>query len=263
MVRPPLVPYRFLDPRAAAAAAAARPIAEAVNIPVDELPERTHELPPRQAVVPVVGPRALARSVVEWLRAHGRRATVEAGHGDALPGVTEVGRLWQPTAFLSDVIGHLRPGTALDLACGVGRDAVYLAALGWQVTAVDRLPDALERARRLAGRCAAAIGPIEWRTSDLERETPAFDTPFDLIVGFRFLHRPLFGAVYEWLRPGGHVVYETFTTAHRERHGRPAADAQVLKPGELPRLLGGFELRHHSESWRGDVHTARAWAVKH
>jgi hypothetical protein len=36
----------------------------------------------------------------------------------------------------------------------------------------------------------------------------------------------------------------------------------VLKPGELPRLLAGFDLRHHSEAWRGEAHTARVWAVK-
>lgn len=261
MQRPPLVPCRFLDPRSAGEAAE-QPIADAVNIPLDELPRRTHELPPRNTVVPVVGPKAPARTTVEWLRAHGRRAAVESAFSYASPADPHLGRLWQPTAFLSEVVQRWQPGAALDLACGVGRDAVYLASLGWRVTAVDVLPDALDRARELARRYAAAIEPIKWRQVDLEREALAFESAFDLVVGFRYLHRPLFGHLTNWLRPGGHVVYETFTTLHRERHGRPAADAHVLNPGELPRLLAGFDIRHHSETWRGEVHTARAWAVK-
>lgn len=261
MQRPPLVQCRALDPRPAEQAAE-HPIADAVNIPLDELPRRTHELPPRNTVVPVVGPNALARATVEWLRAHGRRAAVESTFNYASTADPRLGRLWHPTAFLGKVVQHWRPGAALDLACGVGRDAVYLASLGWRVTAVDVLPDALDRARGLAGRYAAAIEPVEWCLMDLEREAPTFERVFDLVVGFRYLHRPLFERLPDWLRPGGHVLYETFTTLHRERHGRPASDAHVLNPGELPQLLARFNLRHHSEAWRGEAHTARAWAVK-
>jgi hypothetical protein len=57
------------------------------------------------------------------------------------------------------------------------------------------------------------------------------------------------------------VLCETFTATHRERYGKPARAAHVLAPGELPRLLARFEIRHHSEAWRGRAHTARAWAV--
>lgn len=261
MQRQLLVQRRFLDPRPADQAAR-QPIADAVNIPFDELTRRTHELPPQNTVVSVVGPKALARSTVEWLRAHGRRAAFETAFRYGCPGEASLGRLWQPTAFLSEVVRYWRPGAALDLACGVGRDAVYLASLGWRVTAVDVLPDALERARDLAGRYTAAIEPIEWQLVDLERQDLGFEGSFDLVTGFRYLHRPLFERLPRWLRPGGHIVYETFTTLHRERHGRPASDGHVLKPGELPRLLAGFDLRHHSEAWRGEAHTARVWAVK-
>jgi SAM-dependent methyltransferase len=163
---------------------------------------------------------------------------------------------------LAEVLPQLPPGRALDLACGCGREAVFMAACGWKVTAVDVLPDAMERAADLARRCAPAVSPIDWRQVDLEADLPPMGGPFDLMVAFRYLHRPLFRRVPEWLRPGGSLVYETFTTTHRERHGRPAADQSVLRPGELPGLLAGLEVRHHSEAWRGHDHTARVWAVK-
>lgn len=259
-----LVPCHLLDPRPAAEAEAA-PILDAVNIPLAELPLRTHELPAREERIPVVGPTAMAEQTVAWLQTTGRAAVAQSDyrHADRAGGA-EVGRLWRPTAFLAEVLAQLRPGFALDLACGSGRDAVYMASCGWSVTGVDVLPDALERARGLAWRCAAAIEPIEWRQVDLEEggDPPLPPGHADLIVGFRYLHRPLFARFPEWLRPGGSVVYETFTTLHRERHGRPADDAHVLLPNELPGLLAGFEIRHSSEAWRGTAHTARIWAAR-
>ena len=264
MVRVPLAECRFLDPRLAANAER-RPIEDAVNIPLAELPQRTYELPPRDVVIPVVGLSPWAERAVAWLTSNGRRAAVQGGFRYADPprrmAVVQVGRLWRPSPFLAEVLPQLTPGRALDLGCGTGRDAIFAASWGWQVTAVDVLPDALERARKLAGRCARAIEPIEWRQVDLELAPPTFESGFDLVFAFRYLHRPLLGRLAEWLKPGGSLIYETFTTVHRARHGKPARDEHVLQAGELPELLAGFEIRHSSEGWRGTAHTARVWAV--
>lgn len=262
MSRPPLVECRFLDPRPAAEAARA-PIAGAVNIPLSELPARAHELPPRDELIRAVGPPEFAEPAVAWLTSAGRRAEVEPAFEYAPPAEERlVGRLWRPTAFLAEVCARLSPGRALELACGTGRDAVYLAACGWQVLAVDVLPDALERGQALEKRCAPALAPIEWRQADLEHGALKLPADFDLVVAVRYLHRPLFARLVDWLRPGGSLVCETFTTVHRARHGRPARTADVLQPGELAGLLAGFELRHCSEAWRGPLHMARAWAVR-
>jgi SAM-dependent methyltransferase len=155
------------------------------------------------------------------------------------------------------VIDGLRGATALELACGTGRDAVYLASRGWRVVGVDWLADALERAAGLAERCAAAIEPIEWRAIDLEAADVRIGQKFDLITCFRFLHRPLIPRLGEWLTPGGVVVYETFTTVHRERYGKPGSDAHVLRAAELAELFAGYSIEHVSEGWRGTAHTGR------
>jgi SAM-dependent methyltransferase len=187
---------------------------------------------------------------------------------ETMPGVTrppaDIGRLWQPAEYLEQVADRLRRGTALDLACGAGRESVFLAALEHDLVAVDVLPDALYKARALAAHCAPAVRPIHFVQADLEAAGSIPEIAragyFDAIVGFRYLHRPLFARFREWLTPGGMLVYETFTTLHRERHGKPARDAFVLRPGELSALLSGFEFLDYSEDWRGVAHTARALA---
>jgi len=265
MTGAPLTVRSLLDPRPALDAART-PIADAVNIPFAELPARTHELPPRDEVIAVAGPADLAERVAAWLTGVGRRAVAcadfaWAGDAEAAPR----GRLWRPSEFLCEVLPLLLPaaaGDALDLACGTGRDAVYLASCGWAVTAADILPDALERGRDLAGRYAPALAPMRWVQVDLERDPTPVAGLYDLVVAFRYLHRPLLQRLPGWLRPGGSVVHETFTTLHRERYGRPAAESHVLRPGELPGLLAGLEIRHYSEAWRGPAHTARIWAVR-
>jgi SAM-dependent methyltransferase len=259
---PRLVQRTLLDPREAEAAAR-RPIVGAVNIPFSELLYRKQELPPRHRTVHVAGPAALAREVVTWLESNGRRGeAVDEFRYESRGHSSDVGRLWEPNAFLSQMLPELDGGSALDVACGTGRDAVFMASSGWDVTGVDVLPDALERARQLALRCAAVIRPIRWVQVDLEGTRVQWDRPFDLVTVIRYLHRPLFGLLGQWLRPGGSVVYETYTTLQRERHGKPARDSHVLQPGELPRLLANFQIRHYSEDWHNDAHTARVWAVR-
>ena len=200
---------------------------------------------------------------VVWLTGVGRRATAVVGPvAPGRPSPDELGHLWEPNAFLAETLPQLSPGRALELACGTGRDAVFTSSHGWDVTAVDILPDALGRAREMAGRYAPALRTINWLELDLERGAVRFERTFDLLTGFRYLHRPLFPRFREWLRPGGSILYETYTTLHRERHGRPARHTHVLEPGELPELLADFEIRHHSEAWRGRAHTARVWAVR-
>ena len=69
-------------------------------------------------------------------------------------------------AELASVASGLEPGRALDVGCGTGRDSVYLAKQGWDVTAIDDIPKPLEAARR---RAAAARVEVDWRQQDVTR----------------------------------------------------------------------------------------------
>lgn len=247
---------RLLDPRPAERAAAL-PVCDAVNIPLAELAGRMHELPPGERVIEIADVDEWAGKAGAWLAERGRSAICVRDFACGCDEAHEVGRLWEPTAFLSETIADLSGGSALELACGTGRDAVFLASCGWRVVAIDWLPDALQRGAALAARCADAIEPVTWRVLDLEAPDVSIGAKFDLVTIFRFLHRPLIGRLHEWLNPGGVVLYETFTALHRARHGKPAKDAHIVQMGELPELFAGYDIRHHSEEWRGSVHTAR------
>jgi SAM-dependent methyltransferase len=99
------------------------------------------------------------------------------------------GRIWsgRPNALLVREVGGLEPGTALDLGCGEGGDAIWLAAQGWRVTAVDVSATALRHGADHA-REAGVAARIRWERHDLSRSFP--EGSFDL-VSAQFLHSPV------------------------------------------------------------------------
>jgi SAM-dependent methyltransferase len=94
----------------------------------------------------------------------------------------ESGLLWsaQPNRFLVAEVSDLPPARALDLACGEGRNAVWLAGLGWDVTGVDFSEVAIAKAREQTG---AAGVDIEWLVADLLDYEPAARA-FELVIAF-------------------------------------------------------------------------------
>jgi SAM-dependent methyltransferase len=140
-------------------------------------------------------------------------------------------------------------GRALDVACGRGRHALWLAAHGLSTLAVDRDADAIRelskaaRERRLPLR--AEVRDLESRGGPFGPTGPFEPTPFhrvfDVIVVVHYLHRPLFPALIEALAPDGLLVYETFTQAQAAR-GKPTNPDFLLKPGELLDLVRPLEI---------------------
>lgn len=238
-----------------------RPIADAVRICVDELSQRTHELPPRSAVILIADTGADAVALLDAVQSMGRTARLTDAWQPAT-GPSSPGRLWSAAAWVEELIPHWPPARAIDLACGCGRDEVFLAAHGWQVRAIDIDPTALQRGQDLQERYAPACPPIQWIEADAERWAPSGQT-FDLILCMRFLSREMLQRAATWLSPGGSLLVETFTTIHRAAAGRPRSDARVLRPNELPELLSNLSLRRCDEDWRdAHTHTARAWGVR-
>ena len=109
-----------------------------------------------------------------------------------------------PSPLLAAWIDRLPRGRALDVACGLGRNAIHLAAHGYAVDAMDISGIALAEARE---RAEAAGVAVDWFETDLDRPDIAPDA-YDVIVVARFLYRPLIPRLLDALRPGGHVVYD-------------------------------------------------------
>ncbi len=158
-----------------------------------------------------------------------------------------------PSPFLRSLDGILpASGRALDVAGGNGRNAVWLARRGLDVTIVDVSDEALAQA---AGAARSAGVPVTLLERDLT-EAPLPDGPWNVILDFHFLQRDLFPAMIESLADGGLLVGEIATVRNLERHERPP-EPYVLRPGELPALLDGLEIVFHEEGWFDDHHQAR------
>jgi SAM-dependent methyltransferase len=136
----------------------------------------------------------------------------------------------EPSPWVRRFAGLLPAGgEVLDLACGRGRHARYLAGLGYRVEAVDRDESQLSQLAGLAG--------VTVRQADLEGGGwPYFGRVFAGIVVTNYLWRPLMPNLMASLAEGGALIYETFMVGN-ERFGKPSNPEFLLRPGELLDLM--------------------------
>ncbi len=138
---------------------------------------------------------------------------------------------------------------ALDLACGAGRHAVYLAQAGFAVTAVDFSAEGLASANRLAELRVVSIEPV---TLDLEADGADLgEEAYDLAAVFFYLHRPLFPRIARCLRPGGLLIYKTYSVDQLRYPGRPRHRMHMLEPNELLEVFSEFRVLRYEEEWEG------------
>ena len=149
------------------------------------------------------------------------------------------------------------PGEALDVACGPGHNTLYLAALGWRVTAVDGSRVAIEILRR-----RAAGLRIDAQIADLEngRYTIRPDA-YDLIADFYFLHRALFSQIRGGVRPGG-IVVAAIHLLDEQAAGGPHNPAFLLRPGELRQTFADWKILFYSEAREGPAGSGRRSAAR-
>jgi SAM-dependent methyltransferase len=150
--------------------------------------------------------------------------------------------------LLSNIDLIPRAGRALDVACGRGRHALFLAERGWAVRAIDRDAHAIDALCSEAARRGLAV---QADVVDLEAGADLGREAYDLIVVIHYLHRPLFPALLEALAPGGYLVYETFTL-EQARRGRPSNPDFLLRHGELGARLAPLAiLRERDGAFEG------------
>jgi SAM-dependent methyltransferase len=152
--------------------------------------------------------------------------------------------LSRPSTWFAWQADRIVPGSrVLDLACGTGRHAIAAAQLGADVVAVDRDSDTLASAREFAAQAGVRV---DWQQADLEDDWPDWGL-FDVVLVFNYLDRPRFPRSREVVRQGGLLIVENFLTTQREQGWGPTADAHLLLPGELARLVAPFEIMHGRE----------------
>jgi SAM-dependent methyltransferase len=139
-----------------------------------------------------------------------------------------------------------RGGTALDVAGGAGRHAIWLAERRWAVTLLDISEVGIAKARREAGRRRV---PLDFIAADAA-EWNFGRARYDLILVFYYLERALFPRLTRALRPGGLLVYKTYT-AEQPKFGRgPTHPMHFLASGELLRVFRRLQVLQYRETIR-------------
>lgn len=232
----------------------------ACSLPANELFARLHELPKRSQTLQLCGKStdlALARP---FLMERGYQLLADLVWSNELADdLAQTARLergyqskqwWQAAPLLQRFVQEVMPrysinaSEGLDLACGAGRDLIYLAQQGWQMTGVDWSEDSLQRVQQLAASQHLTITTV---LRDLEAHAdplPEFKAEsFGLICVARYLHRPLFPLLRSLLKPGGVIIYQTFMQGCEQTLiGRPRNPKFLLAPNELVEQFQDFEL---------------------
>ena len=156
-----------------------------------------------------------------------------------------------PTPLMVETAVRLKAGRALDLACGTGRNALWLAAHGWRVTAVDGSSAAIGILRN-----RAAGLPVKAFIADLEAgEYQIEESAWDLIAICYYLQRDLFEPAKRGVVPGGLLI----AIVHITEPGEEPTQHR-LRPGELRNYFRGWEILHFREGRPNDSEHRRASA---
>ena len=141
----------------------------------------------------------------------------------------------EPIQFLKQNVDMLPQGTVLDLAMGEGRNGVYLATQGYQVTGIDISEVGLRKAQALAAEHGVEITT---QVADLQ-EYRLVPNTYDVIICTYYLQRDLFPQIILSLKPGGMALVETYTIDHK-KYAPEFRQEYLLKPNELLTLFQGL-----------------------
>lgn len=226
----------------------------ATHIPVTQLFSRMHELPRRAFPINICVTADIEEQAISFLHSKGYEIqqviTWQPTLSKKLDAIQRLEhgaqsrQLWQAAPIIQHFIKqtskqlNIAPGTGLDIACGSGRDMVYMAQHDWKMHGVDYLPDALNRAQSLAQNNQVSIQTYQqnlqnidtpFQTLSLEQQFPS---AFDFISVSRYLHRPLLQYLSPLLQPGGVLIYQTFMQGC-EKISSPKNPHFLLRKDEL------------------------------
>jgi tellurite methyltransferase len=170
----------------------------------------------------------------------------------------------EPAGIVRELLPLLPMGQALDLACGTGRHTLLLVARNQHVTAVDWSATALEilesqaratqspvrRIQSLESAGRSSRGGIGLVQANLEKIVIP-ERSYDLILCIRYLQRTLFPLICRALRPGGMLLFETYTQAQLQFDGGPRHPDHLLEAGELRRAFPELSVLFYRELCAG------------
>ena len=138
----------------------------------------------------------------------------------------------QPSSFLREVVENdfweIPRGRALDIACGQGRNALFLAERGFDVVAIDVSPVALREGQQQANGKPLTI---TWQQADLE-SIALPEERFDVVINFKYLQRSLMPQLKAAVKRGGFFIFETFLI-DQQTIGHPSNPDYLLRHNEL------------------------------
>lgn len=223
------------------------------------LPESLNELPALPAKLFLIGDKEEIEAATLFLDGKGYEVNgslvIESSEAmlnwsKQLPGLVVLGKesknLWSPSPLVKEFVEQLdfdpkaiKPrSTALDLGCGGGRDSVFLARHGWQVTGIDQEVRVLKRAKQLATKSGASV---KFKCCDLKKSGCFPEGKFDLVTVVRYLNRDLFRQIDATIAPGGYLVYQTFSCG-AEAFGSPKNPNFILQVGELSEVFSDYRI---------------------
>jgi len=160
-----------------------------------------------------------------------------------------------------------RPGHALDVAGGTGRNALWLMRRGWRVKLIDISEAAIALAEEQARTISSPLteteprGSLTTEVADLSLVQNLGRELYDLIVVFYYLQRDLFPALAAALKVNGILIYKTFTAEQQHRPRGPRNPEYLLRPDELRQAFHDLRILHYRESVVGNA-TAELVAEK-
>ena len=157
----------------------------------------------------------------------------------------------QPDPFLvsayDEFLSGAPPGNVLDVAGGVGRHAIWLAERGWKVQLMDISDVGIQQAKENAKQAGVAESFVT-EVRDLNGMQDFGREQYDLVLVFFFLQRELFPALISALKPGGHLIYKTYTHEQKRFSGGPSHPMFLLQPNELLHAFQSMQVLHYHET---------------
>jgi tellurite methyltransferase len=157
----------------------------------------------------------------------------------------------EPHPLVLQFVSRLSSGRALDIACGAGRHAIWLAEQGWQVTAVDSSRVAIELLEKRAAQKGITVMSL---IADLERhEFSIKSRAYDLILICNYLQRDLFPSIKEGIAPGG-LVIAVIAMVDDDPNVKPMNPDYLVNRGELRSYFEAWDLIWYFEGKSGHDH---------